>query len=99
MRSELQPVLELARSLPADRLPEFIGELESIKVVALARIQPAVDPDEEIDAQTIADRLGIARSTFYRNNKARPYPFVSTEGSKITGSAAGLRRYQQQKRR
>jgi hypothetical protein len=99
MRVELQSALQLAATLPPDRLPEFIGELESVKVVALARIAPAADQDETIDAQTIADRLGIARSTFYRNNKARPYPFVSTEGSKITGSAAGLRRYQQQKRR
>jgi hypothetical protein len=99
VRSELQSILELARSLPPARLPEFLGELETIRITALARIQPAKDEDRTIDAQTAADALGIARSTFYKNHKARPYPFVSPEGGKLTASLAGLRRYQQAKRK
>jgi hypothetical protein len=98
MRLELQPVLELAETLPAERLPEFLGELEAIRVTALARIQPATNEDTTISAQTAADKLGIARSSFYRNNKARPYPFVSREGGKITASLAGLKRYQAAKK-
>jgi len=91
--------MQLAVTLPPDRLPEFLGEIETIRIVALARIQPAKDEDRTIDAQTAADELGIARSTFYRNHKRKPYPFVSPEGGKLTASLAGLRKYQQAKRR
>jgi predicted DNA-binding transcriptional regulator AlpA len=99
MRVELQSAMQLAATLPAERLPEFIGELESVKVVALARIAPAKDEDRTIDAQTAADELGIARSTFYRNHKRKPYPFVSPEGGKLTASLEGLKRYQENKRK
>jgi hypothetical protein len=99
MRVELQSALQLAATLPPDRLPEFLGELEVCRIMALARIRPGTDEDRTIDAQTAADELGIARSTFYRNHKRKPYPFVSPEGGKLTASLAGLRKYQQAKRR
>ncbi len=91
--------MHLAATLPPDRLPELLGELETIRITALARIQPAKDEDRTIDAQAAADELGIARSTFYRNHKRKAYPFVSPEGGKLTASLAGLRRYQQAKRK
>src|SRR5258708_4687455 len=49
MRRELEPVLTLARELSAADLPAFIGELEEVRVTALARITtPTIEarPDE-----------------------------------------------------
>jgi len=91
--------MQLAQSLPPDQLAGFLGEIESIRVTALARIQPATDIDETIDAKEAARQLGISRATFYRTNKRKRYPFCSTEGSKITASLAALKRYQEQKRK
>jgi hypothetical protein len=99
VRQELQSVMQLAATLPPDRLPEFLGELEAVRVTALARIQPAKDEDETISAQIAADRLGIARSTFYRNQKRKPYSFVWREHGKVVASASGLAKYQAAKRR
>jgi predicted DNA-binding transcriptional regulator AlpA len=99
MRVELQTVLALASSLPPDRLPEFIGELEVCRITAISRLAPAKDEDETIDAREAARRLGISRPTLYRNHKKRPYSFMRPEGGKLVADAAELRKYQQAKRR
>jgi len=57
MRPQLQPALELAKTLSADELPTFLGDLEIVRITALARIvAPAAEvrPDELLDVEQTA---------------------------------------------
>jgi hypothetical protein len=100
MRSELQPALELARSLPADELPFLIGDLEAVKSIAVARITtPVAQTDETLNAKEAAKRLGISRGSFYRNHKREPYSFAWKEHGKLVASSTGLAKHQATMRR
>ena len=99
MRTELEPVLKLARGLPPEELPEFLGALETVRVVALARIvAPAVDtrPDELLNVPQAAARLNVSENYLYRNS--RRLPFTRRVGSKLLFSSAGLDTYLRGKR-
>ena len=56
MRNELQPMLIAAKELPVGELPRLLGELEEIRVTALARLtvpQPA--PQQSDGLRDIAE--------------------------------------------
>jgi excisionase family DNA binding protein len=97
MRPSLEAVLVEARTLPAEDLPEFLGELEHVRVVALARIAaPVVQarPDDELlDVAQTARRMNCSRDYLYRNHKRLPFTRPDRVGRKLLFSSAGLDSY------
>jgi predicted DNA-binding transcriptional regulator AlpA len=94
MRRSLESALSEARTLSAADLPDFLGELETIRILALARIMaPAVEsrPDELLEVPEAAHRLGVSPDFVYRNHKK--YTFTRREGRKLLFSSAGLDAY------
>lgn len=95
MRDKLKAALEEARSLPLDDLPAFLGELEQVRVTALARLSAPVaapaPPDERVDIATAAKRLGVSTSYLYRNHKR--LSFCKNEGRKLLFSARGIEQH------
>lgn len=95
MRNELQPMLIAARELPVGELPRLLGELEEIRVTALARLT-AHEPvpqqsDELLDIAEAARRLGVSRDFLYRNQ--RDFPFSRRLGRRLLFSARGVDNY------
>jgi predicted DNA-binding transcriptional regulator AlpA len=80
MRHELQPAMELASHLSVDELPQLLGDLEQIRVVALARlISPIVATNDELlDVEQAAARLHVTRDWIYRHH--RQFPFTKRLG-------------------
>ncbi len=74
MRSELESGLALAKTLPADALPQLCADLELIRMTCLARITtPAAQaPDELLAVPEAAHRLGISPNYLYRHSKRFP---------------------------
>jgi excisionase family DNA binding protein len=94
VRTQLQPALDLARTLPLEELPLFLGELEQIRVTALARITaPAVEskPDELLNVEQTAARLNCSQNYLYRHS--RRLPFTRRVGRKLLFSSSGLDLY------
>jgi hypothetical protein len=83
-----------ARDLPAEELPNFIGQLESIKATAWARLTAPTPVRPEHDAlvsvKTAAERLGISRDYLYRHHAQ--YSFTRRQGRKLLFSALGIER-------
>ena len=98
MRSELQFVLRLAETSSPKEIPALLGELEQIRVTALARLSmpPALAAiDELLDVGTTAKRLGVSRDYLYRNRKQ--LPFARRIGRKLLFSSVGLGKYMARK--
>jgi hypothetical protein len=94
MRPELQPALEQARTLPAEQLAAFLGELETVRITALARITtPAVEPNQDVllDVRETAKRLHCSQDYLYRHS--RRLPFARRVGRKLLFSSNGLDSY------
>jgi hypothetical protein len=94
MRSELQPAIELARTLAPDELPDLLGDLEVIRATAYARLTAPAEPsqpDESLDVAAAAKRLGVSPSYFYKHHSR--FKFVRSEGRKLVVSSAGLEKY------
>jgi|HubBroStandDraft_6_1064221.scaffolds.fasta_scaffold152022_2 hypothetical protein len=94
-RAELESILELAKSLPVPQLPEFLGDLESIRVLAFARIAApgTIQKDDRlIDAQELADRLHVEKDFVYRH-QSQYKEFAKPQGSKLLWSSNGLDSY------
>jgi len=71
MRPELEVALELARELDAADLPYFLGELETVRVMAQARLaSPPVPapPDQLLDCEQAAARLHLSKDYIYRHS-------------------------------
>jgi excisionase family DNA binding protein len=101
MRRELESALTLATDLPAEELPELIGQLEQIRIVALARITtPAVQtrPDELLTVDQAARRLNLSRSYLYHHHEKKFKKFARKEGGKLLFSSKGLNDYLQRAR-
>jgi predicted DNA-binding transcriptional regulator AlpA len=84
----------VARTLPVERLARFIADLEEIKVVALARLvapPPATRPDELVDIDEAARRLGVSKHYLYRH--AEKLQFSRRVGRKRVFSSVGIDRY------
>ncbi|MGC2332512.1 MAG: hypothetical protein WA581_13740 [Candidatus Acidiferrales bacterium] len=94
MRDSLKPALEHAQTLALDDLPAFLGEMEQIRVTALARLSTPVvasTPDERVDITTAAKRLGVSTSYLYRNHGR--LSFCKPEGRKLLFSARGIEQH------
>lgn len=95
MRGELEQALTAARVLPAEELPSLLGDLEQIRVTALARLtapapQPQV-PDSLVDVAEAAEQLGMSRSYLYRH--ADRFSFTRREGRSLRFSSVGIQQY------
>jgi excisionase family DNA binding protein len=91
---DLDRLRNVARELPPEELPDFIGQLESIKATAWARLtMPAQSQqhDELLDVETAASRLGISRDYLYRHSQE--YPFTRRQGRRLLFSAQGIERH------
>lgn len=91
MHDLIQPVLEMARRLPCEELPELMGDLERVRCVALARLTTqtvAVDSDELLDVGTAARKLGISKDYLYRHSDE--FPFARRVGRQLRFSSLGI---------
>lgn len=68
-------LMATAKTLPTEKLPEFLGALEGVRATAWARLSapaPAVpaspEPDRLIDIRQVAARLGMSTSYLYRHH-------------------------------
>jgi hypothetical protein len=101
MRRELISVLELARSLPIDDLPAFLGGLEEIRVTAYTRLaspQAAPVEDRMLSVGECATRLHCSADWVYRNARRLPFARPNHVGGKLLFSSAGLDAYLRAKR-
>jgi excisionase family DNA binding protein len=94
MRAELQRALEQARTLPAEQLAAFLGELETVRITALARITtPTVEGKEDclLDVSEAAKRMHCSRDYLYRHSHR--LPFARRVGRKLLFSSNALDLY------
>jgi excisionase family DNA binding protein len=96
----LERLRAVARDLPAEELPDLIGQLESVKAAAWARLSsPAAaqsqSHDELLSVEVAAERLGVSRDYLYRH--AQDYPFTRRQGRKLLFSAHGIEKHIRQK--
>lgn len=94
MRSELQIVLDSVKVIPAEQLPELLGQLEVIRTTALFRLAaPPVPPahEELLSIEMAAERLAMSKDYLYRN--ADKLPFTRRVGRNLRFSSLGIDRY------
>jgi excisionase family DNA binding protein len=94
MRDSLESVLTLARSLPNEDLPRLLGDLAEISATASARLaSPVVEarPDEMLDVEEAARRMGFSKDYLYRHQ--RKFPFARKIGRKLLFSSVGLEKF------
>jgi len=95
MKQELEHVLQAAQTLPAAALPELLGDLEQIRVTALARLTApapaACSPDVLLNVKEAAERLGMSAGYVYRHHA--DFPFVRRIGRSLLFSSAGIQTY------
>lgn len=97
----LERLRMVAGELPPGELPDFIGELESVKATAWARLSaPAssspAEHDELLSVEVAAERLGVSRDYLYRHHAQ--YSFTRRQGRKLLFSAAGIGKYIREQR-
>jgi excisionase family DNA binding protein len=88
--------------LPREELPALIGELESIKAIAFARLAtpvqaPTQNHDELLGVAEASKRLGLSRDYLYRHKGQ--FAFTRHQGRKVLFSAHGIERYIEQQPR
>jgi hypothetical protein len=95
MRDELGGALSLAKSLPPEELPRFIGELHEILATAQARLAspPVEREDKLLDVEEAAARLHCSPQYLYRHHKKLPFSRQDKIGRKLLFSSAGLDSY------
>jgi predicted DNA-binding transcriptional regulator AlpA len=91
MQAELE---NLARTLPLEDLPKFLGDLRAVEVVAMLRVSapaPTQSGDVLIDVSEAAERLGQSVEWLYRHQKE--LPFVRHLGRSLRCSSMGIDQY------
>ncbi|MGA3090565.1 MAG: hypothetical protein ABSD75_18285 [Terriglobales bacterium] len=95
MKQELEHVLQAAQTLPATALPELLGDLEQIRVTALARLTAPAPvgsaPDTLLNVAEAAERLGMSAGYLYRHHA--DFPFTRRIGRSLLFSSAGIQTY------
>jgi|HubBroStandDraft_6_1064221.scaffolds.fasta_scaffold1835067_1 hypothetical protein len=92
MNSQLEPMLQAARTLPAAELPRLLGDLAEIAATAQARLSapaPMPQADELLSVKQAALKLGCSTAYLYRN----ALPFVRRMGRKRMFSRVGIEEY------
>ena len=101
MNGSLKPedILQAARELPVEELPGLIGQLETAKATAWARLAALSNGthhhDELLDVEAAAARLGVSRDYLYRHHSQ--YSFTRRQGRKLLFSAVGIEKHIRQK--
>jgi hypothetical protein len=99
MRKDLELALQLARNLKVEQLPEFLGELEHVRVVAFARLaapvfmQPQID--RQLEVEEAAKLLGMSEDYLYRHHQK--FPFTRREGRRLLFSLLGIQKHIREK--
>ena len=94
MQSKLQFVLLAVNELPVGELPRLLGQIEKIRVTAMARLTgsaPAPQPDELLDVDEAARRLRLSKDYLYRHH-AR-LPFTRRIGKRLLFSSIEIEKY------
>jgi excisionase family DNA binding protein len=94
MQSELQFVLLAVTEMPIGELPRLLGQIEEIRVTAMARLTaPAPSPqaDELLDVDEAARRLGLSKDYLYRNHAS--FPFTRRIGRRLLFSRIEIEKY------
>src|ERR1051326_285646 len=85
----------MAQELAVEELPALLGDLEAVRVTALARLYgPTLvqqQRDELLDVREAARRLGMSVEYVYKNSST--FPFVIRIGKRVRFSAAGIDEY------
>jgi excisionase family DNA binding protein len=88
-------LLRLAREVTPEELPNLIGQLESAKAIAWARLTVPTtvqtEHDELLAVTEAARRLGVSEDYLYGHH--HEYPFTRRQGRKLLFSASGLQKY------
>jgi predicted DNA-binding transcriptional regulator AlpA len=91
--------LESARNLTAEQLPSLLGQLELIKMTAIARLTSDGSPHEQTDrllnSREAAELFGISEAFLYRNHAH--YDFTIRLGRKLLFSHLGIQRFLQRR--
>jgi excisionase family DNA binding protein len=72
MRRELDSIREAAQTLEREQLPRFLGDLEEIRAVALARLSAPVapaPPDEWLTIEEAAKYIRVEKDFLYERSK------------------------------
>src|SRR5437867_1168465 len=88
---------------PTERLPALVTALTSKAGTAAVRMMAvsnnagkhSVEPDENLQVEEAARRLGVSKDWLYKN--ARRLPFSVRIGRRLLFSARGLERWNQQR--
>jgi predicted DNA-binding transcriptional regulator AlpA len=96
VKPDLERVLLSLQEMPAEELPRFLGDLEEIRVTAMARITAPAQPqpqqdDELVDIDEAAKRLAMSKDYLYRH--ADEFPFTRRIGRNLRFSALGIAKY------
>jgi hypothetical protein len=95
LKSALARCRDAARDLRPEELPGFIGELETVKATAWARLSaPAsasAERDELLEVEAAAQRLGVSKDYLYRHHAQ--YSFTRRQGRKLLFSALGIEKH------
>jgi excisionase family DNA binding protein len=98
MKSEsvaIDVLLLVARTAAPDQLPQFLGQLEQIRVTAWARLNSprtpqTVHPDELLNVEQAAKRLGVSKKYLYTHVNL---PFAKSVGRRRLFSARGIEQF------
>ncbi len=94
MRRELESVLTIVKKLPQEELPEFLGDIEQIRVTALTRLTtPSSESrlDKSLTIKQAHKRLGVSRS--YLQHHWKKFSFARHEGRRVLFSSNGIDAY------
>jgi predicted DNA-binding transcriptional regulator AlpA len=94
MRADLEAALKAAQTLPAEELPELIGELEQIRATALLRFaspNSSLAEDVLLNVAQAAHMLSMSQSYLYRHH-AR-FAFTRRIGRALLFSKQGIQMY------
>jgi excisionase family DNA binding protein len=98
---DLDALLAVLAEVPADQLPQVIGELAAAQAKCLARLttSPAREPHVSSDngallnVEEAARRIGLSTSWLYREVRARRIPFARRIGHRLLFDPTGLARW------
>jgi len=94
----LEPALKDSQTLPPAELPRLLGDLEVVRITALARLSapaPAQNPpDVLLSVKQAAEKLNCSTATLYK----KEFPFVRRLGRKRLFSNNGIDDFLSQKR-
>lgn len=91
MRRALEAVLTEVESIPPKAIAVFLGELETIRIAAFARmisLQPSLPPDKSLTVKQAHKRLGVSEAYLYHHWKE--FDFARQEGRKVLFSSNGI---------